>query len=343
MYIHRNKPAYDSTALSHDVDPNDSNIMNWWTASHDAAIGQMIKRYQWCWYWHIRDEIISITPKDILEKWKHSDPACEKRVWYNVLMYFAAARGEMLGLTQRIRVPAVKLCQMCGLQFREDSLPLSLIERLGIDQLDFCAPCLSRVLFNEGAHDSSTDEVEGYIRDLTETLNRIPPSDFGRNVEDFRGMTTNERLMLFQVLLRKPSLKRIKSLYGSWLKALVASGILEEDVRRTTRGIQCIANDGHVCNSLGEKTIDDLLNALGIDHVKEPRYPKGNYRADFRIGDVFIEYFGLAGDLEYDAKSILKMDICAAHNIDLLAIYPSDLSSVNSLKAMILKKIGQSD
>jgi hypothetical protein len=339
VYDRRDQPAYDSGKMPRNIDPDNPHIMRWWTTAHDAAISNTIEQYQWVWYWHIKDKIVSITPIDVMEAWKNSDPACKRYVWYNALMYFAVGRAEKLGLTRRIRQSTVKLCRLCDRQFREDSLPVPLVDRLGIDKLDFCAPCLSQVLFQDGAPDSSRDEIEAYIRNLTEALSRVPPSDFGRNVGDLHGMTTEERLVVMKVLQSKPSLKRVKLLYGSWLNVLVKSRVLEDDVRRTVRGIQCFANDGHLCLSLGEKTIDDLLYALGISHQKEPSYPEGHYRADFRIGNMFIEYFGLAGDPDYDERTRQKMELCSAHKIKLLAIYPKHLSSVNSLKARILREI----
>jgi hypothetical protein len=110
----------------------------------------------------------------------------------------------------------------------------------------------------------------------------------------------------------------VKELFGSWLEALIEAGILEDGTRRTARGTQCVAIDGHFCLSLGEKTIDDLLHAHGILHEKEPRYPEGNYRADFGVNGVFIEYFGLKGNTDYDKRSEFKRRLCKKHGIKLI-------------------------
>ena len=40
----------------------------------------------------------------------------------------------------------------------------------------------------------------------------------------------------------------------------------------------------------------------GVYHEKEPHYPEGNFRGDFKVGEALIEYFGLAGDPVYDAR-----------------------------------------
>jgi hypothetical protein len=124
----------------------------------------------------------------------------------------------------------------------------------------------------------------------------------------------------------------VKTVFTSWLGALIASGVLEDDARRTTRGIQCLANDGHVCLSLGEKTIDDFLFSLNIAHEKEPKYPVGNYRGDFKVGNIFIEYFGLSGDRAYDQRSLTKRAICKSHGIELIEITPKDLTAVSILR-----------
>ncbi len=117
------------------------------------------------------------------------------------------------------------------------------------------------------------------------------------------------------------------------------AGVLEDGTRRTTRGTHCLAKDGHLCLSLGEKTIDDLLHAHGVAHEKEPSYPEGNYRADFAVGDVFIEYFGLAGQADYDARAKLKQRICKKHGIKLISIYPADLVSAKKLENKLLANL----
>jgi hypothetical protein len=91
--------------------------------------------------------------------------------------------------------------------------------------------------------------------------------------------------------------------------------------------------------SLGEKTIDDLLHANGIQHKKEPSYPEGNFRADWIANTVFIEYFGLAGDQDYDLRTKEKQRLCKKHGIKLISIYPADLVSSKKLESMLLKAL----
>lgn len=112
---------------------------------------------------------------------------------------------------------------------------------------------------------------------------------------------------------------------------MIEAGILEDGTRRSSMGTQCLAKDGHVCFSLGEKTIDDLLFELNIPHTKEPYYPEGNYRGDFLIGDVIIEYFGLIGNVEYDKKVEIKRQIAKMHNLSMIEIFPKDLIDTRKL------------
>lgn len=180
-----------------------------------------------------------------------------------------------------------------------------------------------------------------YVRDLTNALQQIPHQGFGEGMYDFHDMDFGQRLVVLQVLQGKPAMQHVKELFGSWLQALVEARVLDEDARRTSRGIQCIAKDGHVCLSLGEKTIDDFLHARGIVHEKEPRYPAANYRADFAVQKVFIEYFGLQGDPDYDEKVKQKQRICMNCGIDLVSVYPNDLVSIAKVESklkMILQK-----
>jgi hypothetical protein len=194
---------------------------------------------------------------------------------------------------------------------------------------------LREALF-QGADTLTKQEVLEYLQDLAEVLQRVPNQNFGEGVDDLHGLDYQERLALLQVLKRKPTVKRVKDLFGSWLKALVEAEILEEGTRRTSRGTQCLAKDGHVCLSLGEKTIDDFLYNHEIVHQKEPSYPERNFRADFLVDDIFIEYFGLKGNPEYDAKTQLKQRICRKHGIQLISIYPSDLISEKKLRRKLL-------
>ena len=200
IYDHRDRPAYTNVEAEPHYSKN-PHILQWWTPSHDEVLAKQIEKEQWVWYWDIIDKIVAVTDPDIIEIWKLVDPLCSKYAWYNVLMYFAIARANELGLTRAIRQPQWKVCLLCQQRFVEDSLPYWAVRRLGIEQLDFCEPCLSSTTVQHSGNDELVREkVLDYLRDLTETLQRVPPQGFGEGIDDLQGLSTQERLAILQVL-----------------------------------------------------------------------------------------------------------------------------------------------
>jgi len=331
IYDQRDKPAYSFQDVSLEYAKN-PHIIKWWTAEHDNLIKQEIDQWAWSWGWNIAFLIEKITPRETLDAWRDTDPLCKQYAWYNILMYFALSRARQLGLTKKIRKPKWKQCPLCNQKFIESSLPVPLVERLGADQLDFCAPCLRDSLLWEGDQNKNEKEILEYLNNLAEVLGKVPGQGYGGGIEDLLGYDYEQRLAIIRVLKTKPTVKRVKDEFGSWLNALIQAGVLEDGTRPTARGTQTIALDGDVCLSLGEKTIDDYLFQHGIPHEKEPYYPDKSHRADFLVGETFVEYFGLAGDPEYDKKTKMKKKICKDHGILLISIYPADLVSPKKLE-----------
>jgi len=329
-YGDRAQPAYSADDVPQSW-PTNKHVLAWWTEDHDQAVHETISDWQWCWWWKVSEALIKITPKTCLEQWRRKDPLCKKYAWYNVLSGFAQARAQVQGLTVAIRKPEWKTCTLCGERFVEDSLPMPFVERLGIDRLGFCSPCIQRTVFFDGRPTSSREEILEHIRALTEAIGRVPPQGFGPRIGDLKGLSDEERLGLLKLLGIRPSKAAVDRNYGSWFDALVDAGVLDDGARRTSRGIQCLARDGHVCLSLGEKTIDDVLFAMGIEHTKEPKYPDSNYRADFEVNGVFIEYFGLTGNPAYDEKTKTKLALAKKRRIRVISIYPGDLATSKAL------------
>ncbi|MGO8753838.1 MAG: hypothetical protein ACLQHK_01250 [Gallionellaceae bacterium] len=327
IYDQRESPAYRNDFRVY----RNRNFDKWWSAAHDQLIAQLIEKYQWNWYWEISDSIGSVTPRDVM------DSLSQQSAWYNKVMYYAITRAEDIGLTKTIRTSERKTCPLCGESFQEESLPHPLVKRLGIGHLDFCSPCLKDRILSTGSDTATRTEIVDFLNQLTVVLERVPAQGVGEGMDDLIDLPFDKRLELLLLLKDKPSVKRVKEIFGSWLKALIDSGALIDGTRETPRGIHTIALDGHTCLSLGEKTIDDYLYRRGIPHHKEPKYPEGNYRADFLVGDVFIEYFGLTGDATYDVRAKEKIRLCKVHGIRLIALYPKDLITM----ANIEKRLGE--
>lgn len=135
---------------------------------------------------------------------------------------------------------------------------------------------------------------------------------------------------------RIPVKREIWSLYeparrffGTWNNAIQAAGFVPNPVMFANRQT---ANDGHVCDSLAEKAIDDYLFEKGISHERNLPYPEGEYTADFKIDNQYIEYFGLAGEhARYDELMATKKEIAIKYKMNLLEIYPKNLYSKNGL------------
>lgn len=307
-------------------------ILAWWTEEHDQLLRTAINQEQWIWYWSIADKICAITPKDVIDDWRARDPICNKYAWSNVLMYFAAARAKQLGFLKKVRKPRRRKCASCNKLFEEDSIPPSIVRHLGVDQIDICLPCINSYFdYGKTRYARSESHTKRWIKELAAELNIIPPQSILTDLSVLSALTTEERSKLLQFGSGKPSLESVKAHFGSWLKALIAAEVLEDGRRETSRGTQCIAKDGHVCLSYGEKTIDDFLSSRSVEHEKEPSYPETNYRADFRVGDYFIEYFGMAGDEGYDERAEEKRKIAKVNGIPLVGLYPDDLLSRKKL------------
>jgi len=85
--------------------------------------------------------------------------------------------------------------------------------------------------------------------------------------------------------------------------------------------------DGHKARSREERVIDDWLHARGIPHEREPKL-KG-MRPDWRVGNVYIEYWGMARQQGYEARREAKLALYRARRLRLVELFPEDLSSLD--------------
>ncbi len=116
--------------------------------------------------------------------------------------------------------------------------------------------------------------------------------------------------------------------FGTWNKAIEAAGFMPNPVMFAKK---YIAKDGDKCDSLAEKIIDDYLSRRNIKHIRNFPYP-GNegFTVDFKIGDLWIEFFGLSGELKrYDELKERKLEIAKKNKLNLIEIYPKDLFPIN--------------
>lgn len=296
-------------------------VLKWWTPAHDDVLAAQISKQQRRWWPDVK-EIVSITPSEKIETFKKekTDP----HVWNNVIYSFARARAIQLGLykDEYDKFPTGQSCAICGEDSREINFRFT----------DLCNPCVREHTWGGESNTLSRDEVLDYLRRLTETLQRVPATDFGSSADTLLELSTPKRVAILKLLKGRPSLTLIKYLFGSWLAALVEAKILTDGTQEGVFGTRCLAKDGHQCLSLAEKTIDDFLTMHNISHDKEVSYPGAGYRADFSVRGIFIEYFGLKGNQEYDLKTMAKIDFCKGHSIQLVELYAEDLTNDEKLK-----------
>lgn len=115
-----------------------------------------------------------------------------------------------------------------------------------------------------------------------------------------------------------------RSRFGTWNEAIKIAGFEPNPVLFSKK---YIALDGHKCDSMSERIIDDWLSRRKIQHQRNVKYP-GNYgfSVDFKVGNWWIEFFGLEGELKkYDQLKARKLSLIKKEKLKLIDIHPIDL------------------
>ncbi|MGI8419168.1 MAG: homing endonuclease associated repeat-containing protein [Candidatus Levyibacteriota bacterium] len=119
--------------------------------------------------------------------------------------------------------------------------------------------------------------------------------------------------------------------FGSWNRAIIAAGFIPNPVMFAN---EYKAKDGHICDSLSEKIIDDWLARKELTHIRNVPYP-GNAKltADFVIANYWIEFFGLQGQHKrYDELVKEKLALAKQYKLKFIEIYPHHLFPQNKLE-----------
>src|SRR5258706_3110457 len=181
------------------------------------------------------------------------------------------------------------------------------INHIGIENQLFCSnKCRSSSFQNELA--KFKEDITKTIKTFVEKNGRVP----------FKRELPNEY-------------RRIRVVFGTWNDMIKAAGFEPNPVLFSKK---YIANDGHHCDSLSEKIIDDWLYARKIPHEVKVKYPWNNgMSADFKVGEFWIELFGLTGQLRsYDRLMKMKLEKAKKYKLNLISLYLSDLFPQNRLK-----------
>lgn len=121
--------------------------------------------------------------------------------------------------------------------------------------------------------------------------------------------------------------------FTTWNNAIKAAGFDPNPVKFAKK---YIANDGHKCDSLAEKIIDDWLFYRNIPHIRSVPYGINNMTADFKVKDKIVEFFGLKGEHEdYDRLVEEKKRIWKEKKLQVIEVFPNDLFPINKLGVVL--------
>lgn len=122
--------------------------------------------------------------------------------------------------------------------------------------------------------------------------------------------------------------------YGTWNKAIEAAGY---DPNPVMFAKHYLAKDGHKCDSMAEKIVDDWLYAKKIGHNVHVAYPWHNgMKCDFLVGDTWIEIFGLEGNVtRYDELKKEKLILVEQFKLKLLCLSLKDVYSKSMLRVRL--------
>lgn len=223
-------------------------------------------------------------------------------------------------------------CPLCGAThdaptdaFKETGFALGEREMLR----HVCPECLSAAI--QGEPQLLDDLDDALIR---ETLPRIveivgeAPWRSWLPFDRHEQFSDDELLELLEIGRMVPPMGLISDAYGGWANVLHVAGFGDVPPP-SSRGIRSTANDGHSCFSQGERLIDDWFDANGVEHTREPPYPGGRFRGDFLVGDNIVEFFGLAGQSDYDARMGSKAEAARRAGVTIVGVYPDDLLATN--------------
>ena len=250
-----------------------------------------------------------------------------------------------------------KLCLYCKRKFYpfilaiDDSFNRYFPKDLNTLDIAFCSPCLKSAFLGEYKEEKCEKQMLKELKSLYNLLGYIPPSNLFNNAGFTRSLSVKDFNKVIPILIgllpysydehhylsEQFKKNSYKAKFGSWFKALLKANILEGDVRKLPRGTMCLAVDGHQCLSIAEKNVDDWLSKHKIEHKKEIKYPKdddlnplGLLRSDWQLQDgTFVEFFGLKGNVDYDKKTELKVELCKKLDLKLIKIFHKDLHKLS--------------
>jgi|GEM_PF-2313882 len=198
---------------------------------------------------------------------------------------------------------------------------------------EICFTCLDEAI-NQNTGDRSIGPNREALLNISQLIGGLPDRDMAK-VVFMQSKTLDMAASVVRIMKEMWSFDRLASRHKkSWFAILVKSGCLPEGTRREHFGTRVLAIDGHECLSLGEMHIDNLLHRNKIKHRKEVRYPDSSYVCDWVLDvdgkEIFVEYFGLAGQGEYDEKMDAKRAIALRAGLEWVEFLPEDMKDLEA-------------
>lgn len=242
-----------------------------------------------------------------------------------------------------------KLCLTCGNKY----LPQFSVNIAGLAPPLFCNSC-SKVIAGDAhaylaepknvTHLSLKKIKELFASGLSNYVDKYGYIPTGNTKHELRKAyldgDTPEVLKekFFVISAVAPKVSAIK-VFGSYAHYLNEAGLLE-GTRSGHGGYRSVASDGHLCLSLGERTICEFFSRNGLRHEKEPHYPEHNLlnpgkrlRADFLVGTSWIEFGGRMSNIQYKERMNDKRRIANEHGMNWMLIEPKDLGDLEAIFA----------
>lgn len=346
---HNNKKAFSSKDFISSVSAGDlKKIKKYWNDHCDILVSNVISNFPKSFpNRQLISEVISYWDNiGLLDTYKDEiQNTVYENHWYSLLSSYASYQ---LGMNEWYRLKNKKQsCSGCGQVFREWSIPIEYALKTD-KKIEFCAFCYSYI-FNHRFRANTTkayhmqkNRMQDCLSNLSKALGFIPTRKYMENIE-LPTQSSEKLIEVGKILLKMPAYDIYIEKFGTWFNCLQLAGVLADGLRKTGFGYQCLANDGHLCLSLGEKAVDDWLSGHNLAHEKESFYPYDEilnpnrlFRTDWKIGNTFIEYAGMMDDVAYRRKMSNKRKLAENNNIKLIVIKPSDLLQLDvKLKDLI--------
>ena len=209
-------------------------------------------------------------------------------------------------------------CEVCGNQYSI----LDIEHCINLIPYQVCGHCKFRVPGKNGMEEEFKKFLEACNGQVTATLIK-------NRYRFWSSIDKSKAKQIYEHYVKMGGMAGINKVFTSY-QALFLKVV---GPIKSGRGYMCLAKDGHVCNSYSEKLIDDWLSDHAIDHEKEPNYPvdelvnpKAKLRADWKIENILVEYFGMMGQKVYRNKAQKKIDLVEKSGLDLICLYPKDLN-----------------